>query len=84
MVEFYFKSRKYPQSYFLDVRKHSLVPWPCYAPRHKGQVDYKSIQGTIAPNPLRMRRKFAISCQCSVGVYQEFLTTDHNLNLNFI
>ena len=64
--------------------RHSLVPWPCYAPRHNGQVDFKSIHGTIAPNPLRMRRKSAISCQCSVGVYQDFRTTNHNLNLNYI
>ena len=63
---------------------HCLVPWHCYAPHHKGQVDYKSIQGKIGANPLRMCRKFAISCQCSVGVYQDFLTTDHNLNLNYI
>ena len=21
-------------------RLYSLVPWPCYAPRHKGLVDY--------------------------------------------
>ena len=69
---------KYPLCY------DPLVPWPCYAPRHKGQVDFKLIQGKIALNPLHMRRKFAIICQCSVGVYQDFLTTDHNLNLNFI
>ena len=40
------------------------------------------LHGTIAPNPLR--RKSAISCQCSVGVYQDFRTTNHNLNLNYI
>ena len=28
----------------------SLVPRPCYAPRHKGQVDYNLIQGKIALN----------------------------------
>ena len=63
---------------------HCLVPWHCYAQHHKGQVDYKSIQGKIGANPLCMCRKFVISCQCSVGVYQDFLTTNHNLNLNYI
>ena len=39
---------------------HCLVPWPCYAPRHKGQVDYKLTQGKISLNPLCMCRKFVI------------------------